>query len=365
MQKIYEQISRRLEQLDLDAIWKGFSQCEFALYDDEQFFLGGEYYPLDSDFRGNTSIQYKGRYIAIWHIQEADMEDWDILTSNLVHEMFHVYQENCGENRFPDDIALMYAKDASAVRYNLKYQENQQLIMAAQSQNIKDKIEYFNQFIQIRKYRQQISGSEIIEEYKAETIEGMAEYAGTMALRQLSVDKYLERLSEVYKRLSEVSSAYFDTRKMAYDTGSLMCLILKDLEEHGENTGFFHLLGVESRTVFQLCKLNNQKTLTEYNSADYFNEIYSEYVEQKRNMVKEFQKKTVKHMKGEMEIIGYDPMNMMEIDGQILCTHFVVLQAVGCEEPISLTGQSLLKIEPGEERIVTDVWYKERTLNEE
>lgn len=57
------------------------------------------------EFLANTAICYQGRLIAIWCLSEE--MDLDILASKIIHEMFHAYQMECGESRFPEEVEAL------------------------------------------------------------------------------------------------------------------------------------------------------------------------------------------------------------------------------------------------------------------
>ena len=109
MRTLYEAIAERLKRVDFNEIWTGFHPFEFALYNSQHIALSNCDLPWNEKFVGNTAIQYEGKYIAIWNIEDYHNTkiDPNELAADLVHEMFHAYQMTLGETRFPDDLLML------------------------------------------------------------------------------------------------------------------------------------------------------------------------------------------------------------------------------------------------------------------
>ncbi len=110
LHEYYSEINSRIEKIDFDALWKDFKPLKFALYNDEKCFFDGQYIEKTDDFFANTAIEFNGEVIAIWNVSEPT--DSDVLTSKIVHEMFHGFQTISGEKRYADEMAvfLRYAQ---------------------------------------------------------------------------------------------------------------------------------------------------------------------------------------------------------------------------------------------------------------
>ena len=87
LQALYNSVLLKISTLNHDEFWPGFSPVKFALYSDSECFFHGNYIEKTDDFCANCAIRYNQEYIAIWHVM-GDM-DMDVLTSKIVHEMFH------------------------------------------------------------------------------------------------------------------------------------------------------------------------------------------------------------------------------------------------------------------------------------
>ena len=72
-----------------------------------------------------------------------------ILASKIVHEMFHGFQQQNNDSRFPDEIDAIYNYKYSNTNLSLKYRENELLVELSECFNI-DK---YRELLQIKKYR--------------------------------------------------------------------------------------------------------------------------------------------------------------------------------------------------------------------
>lgn len=140
MRNIYTEIEKRLELVDFEQIWKGFYKCEFALYNSDTVYLKTTEIPWNDRFVGNTAINYQDKYIAIWKITEEEQEnlDYEELTANLVHEMFHAFANTCKEERYPNDLKMLMVPDDLKLWLG-KYAENKVLAEGMQQKNTQEK----------------------------------------------------------------------------------------------------------------------------------------------------------------------------------------------------------------------------------
>jgi len=208
MQKLYTEVENILKKVDFDAIWKGFAPCEFILND----------------------------------VAKPNEEDVELLAMRVVHEMFHTFQTKQGESRKINDLAMSaYPHDID--NYHLKIAENHYLIKAFGENSEVD----FEQFAVLRRARKRIIGDAINQELLVETFEGMAEYAGMMALRQISHQKFMGQLEKqlVYARNPENLCSMW---RLSRHVGSILCMTLKAL-----GMDFYHKLS-EPRPLFDLIK---------------------------------------------------------------------------------------------------------------
>lgn len=108
-------------------------------------------------------------------------------------------------------------------------------------------ISLISEFVSIRKIREGIIGEFIKCEYNTETMEGMAEYCGTMALKQLNINKYNSRMEHYLKVIKKYDDVFFDTRRISYYVGAVLIVALKDTV-----ISFYHNAGKTQKTIFDI-----------------------------------------------------------------------------------------------------------------
>ena len=141
MHELYKKIDETIDSINFDKIWPGFSKFNFALYDKGYVYFKNETIPRDNRFLGNTSIEYNGEFIAIWHVDNSH-EDYQTLAANLVHEMFHAFQRTHNETRYPNDLKMLDYPDIIE-NYAIKHIENSFLVEAFNCDNISTKKEFY------------------------------------------------------------------------------------------------------------------------------------------------------------------------------------------------------------------------------
>lgn len=218
LQQLFFEVKANLEKLDFSKLWHDFKPLKFALYNDEQCFFDGIFVEKTDEFLANTAIQYNGETIAIWKVQGEI--DSTILTSKIVHEMFHGFQKLGGEC---DDLEALYRYKYTAKNLSLKFKENQ-LICDLLTEFNQDK---FNDLLAIRKHRQKLFPYEFNYESLVEQIEGSATFVEIGVLKQLSPDLYEQALSQMKARAVCVNNLV-PIRIISYDIGALFLLLLSE-----------------------------------------------------------------------------------------------------------------------------------------
>lgn len=366
MRKLYEDIVERLNKVDFREIWPGFHPFEFALYNSEWIVLANEELPWNESFVGNTAIQYKGRYIAIWNVEDWENPnvDMDELTADLVHEMFHAYQMTLGEMRFPNDLQMLHYPEDVQNRVD-KYMENRELAKALKEKDCSIRKQHLRSFCELRNQRAQRIGTNIKQEYLVETVEGMAEYAGTSALRMLNPQKYQSRINRYAAYLEELHMRQLDLRYIGYYSGACFLLLVKEIGH-----SIVHQIGIEEKSVFEVIyedwpeleettknvMANYKETveteqveigLTELQMRDIMSQLLEQKKADQRNRVDTFRKKELHKITGEFYICGYDPMNLFCIDGYLYCSTFMAVSDLKGKNEKRLFGESLLELIPG------------------
>jgi len=342
MRELYRIVDEVVDRIDFDELWSGFSKFNFALYDKEAVYFQDEVIPYDNRFLGNTSIEYNGEFIAIWYVENPNKEDSQTLAADLVHEMFHAFQRTHNESRYPHDLKMLdYPDDVD--NYAIRHIENVLLADAVLNDDLGVKRELLENYLAMRKYRENLIGDIIKQEYYAETIEGMAEYIGSMALKQISYEKYNDRVKGFIKNLRILDNRFFDTRRLSYYAGAVFCILLSEV---GINV--HHKIGETEKPLFSLIAENSKvkKPTVNFNIEDLAEKI-KKYTNDKKSKFDDFFKTAKEKTEGDYFICGYDPMNMIKIDDMILCSHFVMLKSNDSDEPIFIQGPVVVNLKKG------------------
>ncbi|MBQ1849658.1 MAG: hypothetical protein II139_04755, partial [Lachnospiraceae bacterium] len=204
-----------IASLDLDSIWPGFKPLKFALYDDEKCFFDGHYIEKTDAFCANTSIVYEGEQIAIWMVQQE--LDNAVLTSKIVHEMFHGYQSIMGWDCWPNELEALYNYQYDAENLSLKLRENELLLALSDHFDASA----LDELLAHRKRRSVKYPYEFSYESKVEEIEGTANYVEWQVLKQLDKTK-AGALIEQMRAVLTKPEYLFPIRISSYFTGALM-----------------------------------------------------------------------------------------------------------------------------------------------
>ncbi|MCB9498507.1 MAG: hypothetical protein H6687_01285 [Bacillales bacterium] len=317
LKELYKKVKKTIETIPLSSLYPGFRLHKFALYNSEMIIINDLIIPYNEAFMGNTSIFYEGEYIAIWNIEMDPVSDIDILSSNLIHEMFHCFQSEEKEKRFPDDLEILMYPDSNN-NYNIKFYENSLLIKAAKAKTIKEKTDLLTEFYEARKYRESIIKEAIKNETKTETVEGLAEYIGTISLKFLSTKKYEERIENYLSKLSD-TKLIFDIRRISYFVGVIYLILLSEL-----NIDFVSYKLSEKETIYDLAKGNVALIPFQSKNENLLNE-YNLMINERQKKINEMKKEKKTILKSPLSIYGYDPMNMYRVEDEIFCSHFIFL----------------------------------------
>ena len=211
----YMQVKEAISSLDLGRIWPGFKPLNFALYDDEKCFFNGQYIEKTDAFCANTSILYEGEQIAIWMVQQE--LDKSVLTSKIVHEMFHGYQSIMKWDCWPNELESLYHYRYDAENLSLKLRENELLLA------LLDRFDAsaLRELLALRKLRSMKYPYEFSYESKVEEIEGTANYVEWQVLKQLDKTK-ADALIEHMRTVMTKPESLFPIRISCYYTGALM-----------------------------------------------------------------------------------------------------------------------------------------------
>ena len=215
LESLYAMVKENISRLDFNRIWPGFSALKFALYDQKKCFFDGRYIEKTSDFCANTSIVYQGEQIAIWMVQEELPPS--VLTSKIVHEMFHGYQSIMGWDAWPNELEALNRYEYDAENLSLKLRENELLLSLL--------VHYdkagLTEFLGHRKHRSEAFAYAFSYESKVEEIEGTANFVEWQVLKQLDAKKAVE-LEDRMRTMLRKPECLFPIRISCYFSGALM-----------------------------------------------------------------------------------------------------------------------------------------------
>ncbi|HHV60633.1 MAG TPA: hypothetical protein GXX49_10185 [Clostridiaceae bacterium] len=340
MNNLLREIDKRLDSINFDKLWKGFVRYDYALYDDKNVYFSDITIPVDNRFLGNTSIEYDGKYIAIWSISDDDIKNLDVLAANIVHEMYHAHQRTLEEKRIFNDLeGLKYPYDFE--NYKLRYAERLLIAKMAVEADLNKKGSLFDKFISLRRKREKIINDCINYEKAIETFEGCAEYMALKALKVLSVKDFEEKINFMCNNLCKTEDGVFDTRRPSYFTGALICLIAEQLgldifDEIGKAKVYLYdkvanqwLKDKLHGSFHDEGRLSDKISLPDEEENPFFNDcvlkqLFEKYIANiKISVDKVMLNENAKRSKGEFMICGYDPMNMVRYDNMVLHKRFL------------------------------------------
>ena len=332
----FQAVSAQLDRLDFAALYPEYHRFPFALYNEEQVCLEGQLFPWDDRFLGNTSIEYEGQRIAIWSVALDPLPPVS-LAASMAHEMFHCFQFEQGERRFPDDLRLLNAPTERDF-YRLKLAENRALAAACRTGDAAE----FRRFAALRNERAARFPQIAAEEWKAETIEGTAETVCLRALRVLDPTQYAETQERYLAKLENDLPLLFDARRLCYYTGTVLCLALERL-------------GLPLYNDFTDTTLYEQNRPTEALCADAPEEaaltaLFTEHTQKQQALI-EAHRQAHAFIPCEAAICGYDPMNMVRLGQALYCSHFLFIRQG--ETTHRLDGPVLAQLAPESDRRIT------------
>ena len=336
---MYNTVNSILDTIDFNDLFAGFHKYRFALYTGNEIVLDGKVMPGREDFRGNTAKEYEGEYIAIWNVEFDPVEDAERLACCLIHEMFHCHQFTNKETRFPSDFELLnYPDDID--NFTKKYNENRYLTDAYEQQDM----ELFRKFVSIRMERYKKYPAMVRLEWKAETLEGMAEYINLKALKQVNPEKHAAAVEGFLNKLREESSLLFDVRRISYYAGAVYFLCLEKLGMPVRNAFDSEL------TAFEQNPVDTNGVEVKICSYDFISKKFAELAAEKEAIIKDHVEHAV-YTECPSFICGYDPMNMFRLGDFVYCKYFVCLNENGTVK--TFTSAILLQLEKGSNQKVT------------
>lgn len=356
--RLHSAIAQRISTLDFTALWPNFSPCSFALYTDELIALDTQVIPYSPEFIGNTTIPYNGEQIAIWNIPDDFQDDSDVLDNlagGIVHEMFHAFQVTSGDTRYPNDLKLM-CWEPTLQELQMRRTEIFALVNAVTQPIVQLAEESLVHFATARFERLKLADNGLCEELAIECLEGLAEYVGMKALRQLNSmaweEKYQKHLETC---LNE--EAHLSPRTSGYAAGTLFFLLLqrfdlidtlKSIRDDGK-TPYFEQID------WQRFGVNATEMRLAY--------IYDNHLKKRQLAIEQFLANDHRFAPFDGTIVGYDPINTTRHNDLLLCNHFAMLKATdqGASNansiPQFIKGPMLLSMKKASPNSILGYWH--------
>lgn len=324
--------SNKIREINTNNLWMNLHHFDFALYNKKNVHLSnGSIINWDNRFIGNTAIQYEDNYIAIWNMDTIDTIDYDTLSASLIHEMFHAFQYEQQEKRWPDEKdGLFY--EYHSLNLSIKLEEAKLLVRLLE----KFDADTFDILLRSRVYRLQNFPSQFDYETKIEVVEGMAEFVELEALKELSLKKYNKRLEHLKKQIVD-SNEYLKIRMHSYHIGSLFMTVCKD-----NNINIDHDISTETKTIFEILKKKNDYDALNIFKKDYFSQLIKIRDSKMNELFELKQTELLEHIQGPLEFVGFDPLNTLRKDAFLYCKHFVAYKKE--KETVFFTKECIIKL---------------------
>ncbi len=323
----YNEIHAKINRVQFNLLWQGFLPFKFALYDDKQVCFGGKLMPKTDEFLGNTSIVYKGENIAIWKLTQPF--DTDILASKVIHEMFHAFQKQFKNLEYANEFEATFKYNYSTENISIKHQENI-LLAELSTQFSTDK---FDKFCALRAYRANNFAFEVDYENKIELIEGTANFVELCALKQLSFEKYQQKLDKMIANLNDIDNL-IPVRIISYDVGALIIKTLVDNELTDNLPADKYFLTYLSKKITTTPKIYTNEEITQK---------ISNYYQQTRQMIQSAISRNEKIEIANAHLVGYNIYNARFCEGYLLTTYFLMCN--NSDNQVVLHGDFVVKID--------------------
>lgn len=222
LSELHKKIQDNLAKIPFGELWEGFHTFSFAVYNDSQASLDGILMDKPNEFIANTAIDFHGKQVAIFRCRGT--EDAGVMTSKMVHEMFHAFQNENKESRFPNEFEAVTRYEYTADNLSLKRKENR-LLAEMTLHGFSDR--FWNEFLSLRMNRLTRHPYSLNYESQVEQIEGTANYIELSVLKRLNEAKYQEKLKDMLEFMVAPQSL-LPIRIGLYDSGALLIQLIKE-----------------------------------------------------------------------------------------------------------------------------------------
>lgn len=333
---LYNEINQRIQIIDFDSLYPNFKPCPFALYTEYECFYDGQSIEKPPQFIGNTSIEFEGQHIAIWYLTQ-EVNDYDQLTSSIIHEMFHAFQNSHHESRYPNEMQALvkYQYHEENITLKLKEAEIMKHLYLDQDEQL------FNELLAIRLFRFHQFPYEVEYESRIEQIEGTAHYVELKALEQLNKQLAMNKWNELFEAISN-PNLYLPIRVISYSIGAAL---LKCCElNHSVSTTF-------SDVPFSMALIKDiELQPIEVNRDSTIEDLIASYQQETQLIIEKTLKKNECVLKGAFPLISLNIYNARYVQGYATSTYFVAytdqgeLKVLNGDFVVKLDQQTLLEV---------------------
>lgn len=325
-----QDIESLLVQLKADDLWAGFKIYPYAIYDSSNYYLVTDSKITDLEsltptiyrgktderFVGNTAIAYDERFIAIWDAKTTGEIKSEQLTAMIIHEMFHAFQSEKGEKRFPNEL-LGISYPLTVDYLMMRHRERSYLLKACTAENKTLQLKLLAQFFQLRIQRQQHLGEYLDYEKAIESVEGTAVYVEFKALQKLTANG--TSLAEYLKGYHTISKEQLNIRLSSYNQGLLLSLIADrllgkwqaDFMKSQEYLSDFILKSLENRLNSAMTTTLDSLAVYDSNDESLLKACLHEWEAERNEIFAQFERtKKGQTILGPIKATGIDPMNI-------------------------------------------------------
>jgi len=312
-------------------IWRGMSPFPFILYDDKNQVAAGNDWPeqfihmkdniwvaegVDPFLLGNTATTYHDKLIAIW-----DTRTWDVsidsahAASCIAHEMFHCYQQQAMHLEWADELLFpQYPHTPRSIA--LVMEESSALLKMLTNPG-----DGLAKLIAIRSMRKAEIPAEFLKfDQQVETTEGTATYVEMQLLSTLQNKPMQETLATELPKFLSNDNLLQNYRQRLYAVGAIMCFAADALYPHWQQE--WEKSGL---TIFDWLQERHQPSagLAEIPAQTLQNAaLQLDTFEQKKvQQISEFISQPLTAIEGDVQIVSFDPMNIVCANGQCLHKH--------------------------------------------
>lgn len=331
LEKLHNSITDMIRTVDFSNLWEGFEPLKFALYTDEDCFFDGHYIEKTPDFCANTAIEYQGEMIAIWKVQNGT--PLAILTSKIIHEMFHGFQQKQGWKCWANEMEALCRYKYDVDNLSIKIAENKLLLDLQEEFDI----EKYKKVLSLRKYRQKLFPYEFDYEIKVEEIEGSANYVEWQVLKQLDEKAANKLICDMQNDLIN-PKYYFPIRISSYYTGALLINAMILSGEYDYSAKDRPVINQKLKFVKPIAQIDS---IIE-NDRNSIAEVVDAFYDKSRQIVEAAVSSDEQVLKGPVELGSVNIYDARSYDGYLTSTYFLMYIEEGVKKVIN--GDFVIKM---------------------